>query len=472
MARFAAPWFIIKTTKQTRPHTIVPEFHRLRDSLKGFNYRLYFSLVLMNLSPAIYMSLRIFWLSTISGLENYTIAGQLIWVSLIYAIFNESILLPLHYFMGIDVEHKERFSNKVRTGLFMCGNLYLNLSIIIMIFAEPLLGLMAVHPDIIRESAIFIRLESVANIFAILVEYTLVSLVALGKDKDIYGLTIVRLLLIVFFDTFFVSNLFFSANLGVYGIPVTNIVVNMLLFIISLILIRRHGIKVFCKENFDFHWVKEYFKDGMISGLESAIRNLFYIFIIIRMMNDINELGTYWVANSFIFTWLLLPISSLGEVIRRETAEDPGSVHRNFRSYVFMSLLPCVLWFIFIPLYQPFMHYVLQFGDYEKLFRLVMVLIGFYVLYALKNICESIFYGLGKIHYKLFQTMITNFVYYGICLALYLAGVFTPTLQSVAIMFGCGLAFDAIVSYCAFFILHYRIKHAGTGRLAVHKTTP
>ena len=50
----------------------------------------------------------------------------------------------------------------------------------------------------------------------------------------------------------------------------------------------------------------------------------------------------------------------------------------------------------------------------------------------------------------LFESIITNSIYYGIAFTLYLAGKWTPTLISIALLFGVGNAFDSIVSGGAF----------------------
>ena len=44
------------------------------------------------------------------------------------------------------------------------------------------------------------------------------------------------------------------------------------------------------------------------SGVDSFVRNLFYMLFIVRMMNVVQEQGTYWVANGFI--WACLTYSS------------------------------------------------------------------------------------------------------------------------------------------------------------------
>ena len=188
------------------------------------------------------------------------------------------------------------------------------------------------------------------------------------------------------------------------------------------------------------------FKIGGISGLESLVRNLFYIVMISRMINVVGEQGTYWVANNFIWGWLLLPVLQLGELIKKEVASDKENVKNNTLGYFVITLGICLLWIICIPLYKPFMQYVLNYRDIDKLYNLVMILLGFYVLYAFQNIFDSTFYGLGKTHYMLAESIITNIIYYGICFILYITSVFEPTLLSITLMFGIGNAFDSLVS--------------------------
>lgn len=426
---------------------------KLKTSLKNINYKLFFALLVMGLCPTIYTTLRVFWLGQLPGEWSFSIAGQLSWVNLFYEIINEAIILPLFYFVGKVLLDKKELTSRVKTGLIITLGIYLILTLVIMTCGNPLLKLMATTPDIIDASATYIRIESIANIFAILSQFALVALVSLGKDKYVYTLTGVKLLLCVLFDTFLVSTLECSLNLGVNGIAVSNIIVNGVLFIVSIFLLYKQGVNVFNKDKLDFKWAKDFAKIGSISGLESFVRNIFYMVMICRMVNVVGEQGTYWVANNFIWGWLLLPISQLGELIKQETSTNQYAVKNNSLGYFVITLGVCLIWFITIPLYKPFMKYVLQFSDVDKLFTLVLVLIGFYVLYALQNIFDATFYGLGKTHYMLFESVVTNIIYYGICFILYVTGVFKPSLIGIALMFGIGNAFDSIVSFIAYAFL-------------------
>ena len=80
------------------------------------------------------------------------------------------------------------------------------------------------------------------------------------------------------------------------------------------------------------------------------------------------------------------------------------------------------------------------------------------MLYAFQNVFDSTFYGLGKTNYMLFDLVVTNTIYYGIAFILYLCGAWQPSLIGIALLFGIGNAFDAIVSLVAYMFLIKRKK--------------
>ena len=429
------------------------QMNRIGKSLQNLNWKLFASLLVMGLCPTIYTTLRVFFLGQLPGDWSFSIAGQLSWVNLLYEILDEAIILPLYFFMGKVVSEKTEYTNRIKTGLIISFSVYAVCSVLICCFTNPLLNVMATSKDIIAESAVYIRIESVANIFALLSSFMLVCLVTLGKSKFVYILTAAKLILSVIFDTFFVSTLKISANLGVNGIGYSNIIVNIILFATSVYLLSKEGYSILNKEKLSFTWAKDFIKIGGISGIESFVRNIAYMLMISRMVNMVNEQGTYWVANNFIWGWLLLPINQLGELIKQETGTDENAVRKNTLGYFAVTLFVCAIWFITIPGWKGFMANVLQFSDVDKLFNLVMLLLGFYVLYAIQNVFDCEFYGLGKTNYMLFESVVTNTIYYGTAFILYLCGFWTPTLSGIALLFGIGNAFDSIVSGGAYAFL-------------------
>ena len=419
-------------------------------SLKNINGRLFLALLIMGLCPTIYTTLRTIFLGQLPSEWSYSIAGQLSWINLLYEIINEAIVLPLYFFMGQAVADKKEYTNRIRSGLLISLGIYTVCSTLVMIFVNPLLRFMAVSSDIISESANYIRIECIANIFGILYSFICVALITIGKDKLVYAITAAKLILSLILDTLLVSTLPVSLNLGVNGIGISNIISNLILFIIAVILIYKCGYPLFRKEKLSFTWMKNFFKVGSISGLESLVRNIAYMLMVSRMVNMVGEQGTYWVANNFIWGWLLLPIIQLGELIKQETAKDKNAVKNNTIGYFAITAITCIIWVVTIPLYKPFMRIILGYSEVDKLFKLVMVLLVFYVLYAFQNVFDATFYGRGKTKYMLFESVVTNSIYYGAFFIIYLCGVWKPTLIGIALMFGFGNAFDTIVSYLAY----------------------
>ena len=428
-------------------------FTKVKKSLSKINYKLFISLLVLGLVPTIYTTVRVFFLGQLPGEYSFSIAGQLSWVNLLYEILSEAIVLPLFFFIGKVLTDKKEFANRMRTGLLVSVGAYTVLSVLIIALAKPLLSLMATDKAIIDASATYIRIESVASIFSLAFNFIMVAMVTLGKEKYVYVLTAVKLVLCLLVDTFMVSTLPVSLNLGVNGIAFSNIIVNVILVATAIILLSKEGIVIFQKAKLSFAWMKDFLKVGGISGLESLVRNVAYMLMIARMVNMVGEQGTYWVANNFIWGWLLLPVLQLGELIKRETATDENAVKNNSLGYFIITAVICVLWCVTIPLWKPFMTHVLNFSDVDKLFELVMVLLGFYMLYAFQNVFDSTFYGLGKTNYMLFESVVTNAIYYGGAFILYLCGVWQPTLIGIALLFGIGNAFDSIVSLVAYVFL-------------------
>jgi hypothetical protein len=172
--------------------------------------------------------------------------------------------------------------------------------------------------------------------------------------------------------------------------------------------------------------------------------------MIIRMVNVVGEQGTFWVANNFIWGWLLLPVMQLGELVKRDVAEDQQAIGQKTLGYFGITAIIVVLWFVTLPLWKPFMQNVMGLSNYEDVFFIAIISVGFYVLFAFNNVIDSIFYGIGKTSYMLFQSVVINTVFYGTAFLLYTTGVYQPTLTKIALMFAAGTALDSVLTYGMF----------------------
>ncbi|MBU0996902.1 MAG: multidrug transporter [Firmicutes bacterium] len=423
---------------------------KLRDSMKQINYRLFLALLLMGLIPTIYTTVRIFFLGQLPGDWGFNIASQLSWVNLFYEVIQEALILPLFFFIGMSLYNKDELHNKIRTGLLLTGAIYALLSIIIMIFAVPLIRFMAQDVTLITETAKYIRLETIAAIFSTMVRFLVIVLVTIKKDKYLYIVLGIQMALSILLDTFFVSSLDISLDLGVNGIAYTNIIVNVMLLVLTLFILKKEDIHLFQKKKLSFGWIKSWGKVGGISGLESFVRNFAFMMMIIRMVNVVGEQGTFWVANNFIWGWLLLPVLQLGELVKRDCGENIDSIKSKSLGYFGITAIIVIIWFATVPLWKPFLRDVMQLSNYQDVFFIAIISVGFYVLFAFNNVIDSIFYGIGRTDYMLFQSLAINIIFYGTMFILYIIGVYQPTLTLIALMFAVGTALDSVLTYFMF----------------------
>jgi Na+-driven multidrug efflux pump len=266
--------------------------------------------------PIIYQTVRIHFLGAIPNEWGFNIASQLSWVNLFYEVIQEALILPLFFVLGKAAGDKLQFENKIKTGLFLTGVIYAVVSCFLIIFARNLVVLMAQENKLIDATVTYIRLETIAALLATLFKFMYAVLVILKKDIYLYITLAAQMLLSILLDTFLISYLSFSLKVGVNGIAIANIVVNIVSITVCIVLLRRESIHILNKAKVSFVWVKEWFSVAKFSGIESLVRNLAFSVMIIRMMNLVSEQGNYWVANNFIWQWLLLPTLALGDLVK------------------------------------------------------------------------------------------------------------------------------------------------------------
>ncbi|MCU4706905.1 hypothetical protein [Mycoplasma sp. CSL7503-lung] len=189
-----------------------------------------------------------------------------------------------------------------------------------------------------------------------------------------------------------------------------------------------------------------------LSGLETLVRNLFFMFMVVKMVNMVGSAGDFWTANSFIWGWLLLPILQLGELIKAEVGTNKEEAIKNntFGYFVVVSLV-ILIWFLTIPGWDPFLKNVMGLKNHKIIYHLALISLGFYITFAYNNIIDSIFYGFGKTNYMLFQSLFVNITFFGIMFILYKTNVWIPSLESITLMFGGGIAVDSLLTFGMFY---------------------
>ena len=129
---------------------------------------------------------------------------------------------------------------------------------------------------------------------------------------------LLKMVLTIVLDVTFLSNFSFSLQLGVDGVAYSNIMTEAgSCLMVSCLLfsrLRPH------RTGTSFHWIKTWLLTGLYSGLDSLVRNLVYILVILRSMNLLASAGLYWTTNTFIWSYLLLPFLPLSEILRVDIA--------------------------------------------------------------------------------------------------------------------------------------------------------
>ena len=420
---------------------------RIIRALKTLNYRLLSAILMMMLLPTAYQTVRIFFFGDMPDAQGFNIASQLAWVNLFYEVIQEALILPLFFLLGRAIANKEELENKVRTGLLMTAAVYSVIAAVIIIFARPLVVLMAQDDVLIEETVSYIRLETVAALFSTLWKFMLLVLGLLRKDKLMYIVLAAQFLLSVTLDVFLISKLPISLDVGINGIAVTDIIVNAVIALIAGLLLISEKIHIFKRQKLSFSWLKEWWKIGKYSGLEALLRNLVFMTLIIHLVNVVAEQGTYWAANNFIWQWLLLPGIALSDLIKKEIAENNDCIKEKTFGYIILTAIFAAVWLISIPFWPSFLANVMMIPEHGEVFIVVMIQTVFYITFLFnKCIFDSTFYGLGKTSYMLVQSVCIDLVYYVVIFILYITGVFEPTLFGISLMFGVGMALDFIPS--------------------------
>lgn len=408
--------------------------------LKSFHWRLWLSLCALALIPAVYQTVKTFLISSGGQDGTFDIIGQMEWFDLINETLQAFLIVPLYSVLNrIFKNRREEFAGATfKTGL--CASvLYTLFSVGVLIYGSTLIGAMSPGEIDIAVTAAYLRLETFAFMTEIIVSFANVVFVVIGKDKNVYIFLAVRMALSL------VADLLLIPSFGVYGVAVSNIISNTLLSAACILLLYKQGYIRFCRfKKSDGAMLREWCKTGVFSGLQQFIDNLIYAVMVCKMVNMVAEQGNYWIANNFIWGWLLIPITALAEVIRSDCKEGYKEL-RKF-NYYFIAAASAVLWVVTIPTWTPFFRYAQGLENAGEIFGIVIKLIPFYIAYAGCAIIDNIFVGLGKTGYNAVNSLIINLGYYGVFYILYRAGVITFTMNTIILMFGFGMAVHYAVS--------------------------
>lgn len=408
--------------------------------LKQFNWSLFIALCALALIPAVYQTMKTWIISSNNQSNVFDIIGQMEWFDLINETLQAFLIVPLYSILNkIFKSSRESFAQHTfKTGL-VTFVLYSAFSVGVLVYGAILIKAMNTAAIDLTIANRYLQLETVAFMIGIIVSFMNVVFVVVGKAKNVYIFLAANTMLSL------IADLLLIPNLGVYGIAASNILVNTILAVISFILLFKQRYMKPCRfHKSDLAILKDWCKVGVFSGVQQFIDNLIYAVMVCKMVNMVAEQGNYWIANNFIWGWLLIPITALSEVIKRDCKDGYRQLRRF--NYYFVAGATVVLWVITVPLWTPFYRCTENLTNASEIFLITLKLMPFYIAYAGCAIIDNIFIGLGKTLYNAINSLIINFIYYGIFYILYLTKTLTFSMDVIIFMFGFGMVVHLVVS--------------------------
>lgn len=408
------------------------------NNFKTFDWKMYLALCLLALVPAIYQTVVTKLITVHANPGALDIVGQMEWFDLIDETICAFLIIPMYSVLS--KAHKTDNFNKIvfKLGIVIVG-LYALFSLGTFFYGIHIVSFMNPNEIDVGAAYRYLSLETVAFMIGIVFSYVSVVFIVIDKSRYMYAFLVAKIALAL------LSDLALIPNMGVDGIAISNIIANTVMSVVGVaMLIVAKQIKSAKYGRDDLHYFKDWGRIGLFAGGQQFLDNIIYALMIVRMVNAVSESGNYWVSNNFIWGWLLIPITCMVEIIRKDAGENGYKLKQL--NYYSLTAIVLVIWFALIPTYQWFFGTVENLDNPGRIFEIVVKNLGFYVAYAFSQIPDAIFVGMGKTKYNAINSLICNIVYYGSWFIFYQTGVVIMSMDMIIIMFGVGNVVHWIVS--------------------------
>lgn len=398
------------------------------------DYKLFLSLVLWALVPSVYLLIRMNIISINS--VDINILGQMEWFDLIDEIITTTLTVPLYFLL------KPEKSSKYRNGLafLISFGIYFLFTIII----STRVGTIAEFMNA-SYAAQYLFLQSFSMLIAYISTF-MVLLFTLNNDyKTVGALLIGKVILLSVCDYLLISR--FSD----IGAAYSEIIVNSFIAIVALSLSVYRKYVGFGK--CELFWIKDWGRIGLFAGAQIFLDNFIYAVMICKMVNAVAESGNYWISNNFIWGWLLVPVSCMAEIIKKNNLEK-----LNMKNTWKFAIGIAVLWIITMPFWGWFITNAMA-SDASTILAIVLPAIPFYLTYIVSAFLDAWFISKGKTIYTMIISLFVNIVYYGIVYILFRQGMFIADMMFIIMMFGGGMIVHVLLSIGLYLFEQKKLKN-------------
>ncbi|MBR1455446.1 MAG: hypothetical protein IJ593_12515 [Lachnospiraceae bacterium] len=388
--------------------------------------KLILSLIVWMIIPSIYLLIRMNIVAVNS--VDINILGQMEWFDLIDEVITTVLVVPLYSLLS-----KEK--SKYKNGIAFLTSVLIYLFFTIMIVRHITGITRFMNAEYAKE---YLLLQTISLIFSFILTFVVLLLTINSDHKLVWILIIVKVIMLSICD---------SILIGKYkdiGAAYSGILVNVLLSIFSVFFIASKGYIGLKRTELSFF--NEWFQIGKFAGIQIFLDNFIYAIMIVKMVNAVDEAGNYWVANNFIWGWLLVPVTCFSELIKKNNL--PTISFKNTWRY---GLMIAGLWVITMPFWSVFINKAMA-VDSNQIMPIVMMSIPFYLTYIVSVFIDAWFISKGKTIYNMIISLIVNIVYYGIVFILFKNDLFTMNMNFIIYMFGGGMVVHMILTIILYFV--------------------
>lgn len=418
--------------------------------MKGLLKRIYTKEYLLFLAigflPLIY---KVFQIAFLNSFENaIKILGQMAIIEIIFKIFQETIINPLFKILGKNDNAEEVKNCFARKLLVVYSAICLAFTLVIFLLVEPIMNISQIPAEIFVSTKLFLQIMIFVNGINVIVQYLYTFNIISKNTKSIFVYFLISSLATLILGIILIPK--FAFGLGVIGLAISMLIVKVAQLVYFIFTIP----KVVNKENKRFEMGK-YLKLCLLSFFETLTRNLTYYFIVLVLLNTLNNQDLYFIANDFIWSLMLIPTLAQNNLIKQNVSQNNNE---SLRDYLLNGVLISIFICFMIPVAFVLFKYVYRFTNYLDYFLTLLKLMPCYFIFIFDNVIESYFIAVGKMQHVFNQTFITNIIVYFTSYILFVCGVWVVTLNGIILVFSAGMILSSAYTIGCYIYQNKKIK--------------
>lgn len=430
---------------------------RVAAFLKPYPWSFIAYLIVADLLPTFYSLSNTYWIGHISN-SALAITEQYEFPSVIIEIVNQTIPFGILALVAQNFQDKDRVRTVLKAGFVFQFLASSALMLVMLLFTSQFVATIGTPLSIVSQTRSYLVLQALALPFNSLSVLLLVAVKSMRKGRAALFLVLFSVVMNMALDLFLISDLPFSAHLGIDGSAMDYVASQAGFFAITA---------SFAWRTFGPKWttlslsnwgsmLRPLLSIGGWTGLDSLVRNIGYIMVPLNVLNiiGVNPYGGYELAMTVMWT-VIIPVLAIVEGTQVTVGNYYGE--RDIRSLKRVLLTSFVLVagiMTVIAIAGVFYWRALSsfFNENPAMVQYSTATFWWmmfpYVLYGLGQALQSVFYGTGKTRNIPFISGVCNF---GLIMPFWVLtrlGVVTASFDNVMALFVVVFALDFAIT-CA-----------------------